>query len=237
MKAKPKNLREQSPLNQLGALYHDYSFFGHRNKQKPGIYPANQSSKEPIILSYMAYAIAQSSLLNDGDVSFAEMFCADGYYAMAAAALGCATSVGMDNNRDGHFTKAQETAAILNLPQVTFETVEISPEAQIRSFDVVANVGGLYHVDDPEGILEKSYAIANKFLIVQTVVTLANNDPDYYAAPAPGWTWGNRYSQASFDRMMRSKYEDQILFSQANELKGNGRASNRGSVYYLIKKV
>ena len=55
-------------------------------------------------------------------------------------------------------------------------------------------------------------------------------------APAPGWTWGNRYSQASFDKMMRSKYGDQILFSQANELKGNGRITNRGSVYYLIKK-
>jgi len=42
----------------------------------------------------------------------------------------------------------------------------------LPSVDIVANAGGLYHVPSPEEILRKSYAMARRFLIVQTVIGL-----------------------------------------------------------------
>jgi hypothetical protein len=67
------------------------------------------------------------------------------------------------------------------------------------------------------------------------VVSLATDDADYFESPAPGWTWGNRFSRKSFDRMIRSLGYT-IVDSHFNELEGNSRPEDRGSVYYLIQK-
>lgn len=83
--------------------------------------------------------------------------------------------------------------------------------------------------------LEKSYALARRFLIVQTVVSLANDAEDFFECPAPGWTWGNRYSRRSFDCMIRGKGWN-IVHAHFNELEGNQRPEDRGSLYYLVKK-
>jgi hypothetical protein len=103
--------------------------------------------------------------------------------------------------------------------------------------DVVANIGGLYHVSDPEDILSMSYLMAKRYLIVQSVVSLATNDENYFSAPAPapGWTWGNRFSRESFDKMIQSK-RFKVIDKHFNKLEGNDRLEDKGSVYYLIEK-
>lgn len=227
--------RHVNPLSELGPLYHEYSFFGVSNTQLPGIYELNQKAKAPMITSYIAYAIAKSRNKAMDSVSFTELFCADGYYAMVAARLGCNRSIGIDSNRDGHLPKARKIAELLGMTSVTFLEQEITGTTELEATDIVANVGGLYHVSRPEEILRLSYAKAKKFLIVQTVVSLASNDDTYFEAPAPGWTWGNRYSKNSFDRMIRAVCPG-IIDSHFNELEGNIRPEDRGSVYYLIKK-
>lgn len=224
-----------NPLKELGPLYHEYSFFGVSNEQLPGMYELNQKAKAPIITSYIAYAIAKSRAKATDSVSFTELFCADGYYAMVAARLGCDRSIGIDSNRDGHLPKARKIAELLGMSSVTFLETEITGDTALEATDIVANVGGLYHVSKPEEILKLSYARARKFLVVQTVVSLASTDETYFAAPAPGWTWGNRYSRNSFDRMIRAVCPG-IVDSHFNELEGNNRLEDRGSVYYLIKK-
>jgi hypothetical protein len=224
-----------SLLRELGPLYHEYSFFGVCNEQLPGIYHLNQKAKAPIITAYIAYAIAKSRTKATDSVSFTELFCADGYYAMVAARLGCDKSIGIDNNKDGHFQKARKIAELLGMTSVTFREHEISEDTDLEATDIVANIGGLYHVSRPEEILRLSYARAKKFLIVQTVVSLASTDDTYFEAPAPGWTWGNRYSRNSFDRMIRAACPG-IVDSHFNELEGNSRPEDQGSVYYLIKK-
>ena len=138
-------------------------------------------------------------------VTFAELFCADGYYAMAARHLGVAKSIGIDNNRDGHFEKARLIAERLRVDNCTFIEMDVNDVEDIHPFDIVANVGGLYHVENPELILEKSYSLARRFLILQTVVSLATDADDYYEAPAPGWTWGNRFSRRSFEKLIEKK--------------------------------
>ena len=56
----------------------------------------------------------------------------------------------------------------------------------------------------------------------------------YFETPAPGWTWGSRYNRHSFGKLIADLgYE--IVDMHFNELEGNGRLEDRGSVYYLIK--
>lgn len=220
----------------LDGLYHEYSFFGINNKQAEGNFVLNQKAKSPTITAYIALAIAKAKELKD-DISFVELFCADAYYAMVASRLGVSTVAGIDNNRDGYADadKAYAIARELNVTNFTFVDVDVNKIDTKEKYDIVANIGGLYHVSNPEEVLEKSYAIARHFLIVQTVVSLANKKKDYFESPAPGWHWGCRYNPESFDRMIKSK-NYKIIENHFNTLEGNERLEDRGSVYYLIEK-
>jgi len=229
------SMDDEDLLKGLGPLYHGYSFFGVANEQLPGMYELNQQAKAPIITAYLAYAIAKSRNKATDPVSFIELFCADGYYTMVASRLGCCNSIGIDNNRDGHLQKARHIADRLGIKSVTFTEQEITEDADFDAADVIANIGGLYHVNKPREILRLSYEKAKKFLIVQTVVSLASTDENYFEAPAPGWTWGNRYSRESFDKMIHEVCPG-VIDCHYNELEGNGRPEDRGSVYYLIRK-
>lgn len=222
-------------LESLGPLYHSYRLFGVKNQQLPGAFHANQACKEPIILSYILLALAKCKASIDMPVTFVELFCADGYYAMAARHLGASTAIGIDNNREGHFTVANKIAERLEINNCAFIEMDVNDVETMTPHDIVANIGGLYHVENPEEILDKSYSLARKFLIVQTVVSLAVEAEDYYESPAPNWTWGNRYSRHSFKRLIESKGWN-IIDSHFNILEGNERPEDRGSVYFLIQK-
>jgi hypothetical protein len=221
-------------ISDLGELNHDFAFMGVRSRQKPGAYTINQRCKAPIILAYMMMAIAKCRRVADDAVTFADLFCADGFYTMAAKHLGAASCLGIDNDRDGFLHYAKVVAARLGFDGVEFVREDVENIEKFPKADVVANLGGLYHVSNPEDILQKSYAMARHYLIVQTVVSLAETDPEYFEAPAPGWTWGSRHSHASFDKLVeRLGYE--VVDRHFNELEGNGRPEDRGSVYYLIR--
>lgn len=227
--------RKSNILADLGPLYHSYSFLGVDNEQISGIYAPNQKVKSPIITAYIAQAIAKCAGQDEHGPSFTELFCADGYYAMIASRLGCHISIGIDNNSDKHFEKAEVIAERLGLTGCQFIQSEITTESSFARTDIVANLGGLYHVEDPAKILENSYHQAIQYLIVQSVVSLAVEDDSYFESPAPGWTWGCRFSRSSFHKMMMSVCPN-IVDHHFNELPGNERPEDRGSVYYLIKR-
>jgi len=220
----------------LDGLYHEYSFFGFQNEQLNKMFVLNQKAKVPIITAYIALAIAKTKEIKN-DISFVELFCADAYYAMVASRLGADEVYGIDNNKDQYAdaNKLKAIAKKLNIKNFSFIDADINKLSIRNKYDIVANVGGLYHVSNPEKVLEKSYSIANHYLIVQSVVSLANEDPNYFVTPAPGWDWGCRYNRVSFDRMIRSKGYN-IIDYHFNELKGNDRLEDRGSLYYLIEK-
>ncbi|MCB5194782.1 class I SAM-dependent methyltransferase [Deefgea salmonis] len=226
---------ESNVLKKLGPLYHEYSFFGVNNEQLPGIFELNQKSKSPIISAYIALAIAHSRKAATDSVSFMEMFCADGYYAMMASRLGCNQCIGIDDDSQGFFKNAEEIADLLGIHNVDFINRKITPDMELPKADIIANLGGLYHVSNPEEILKLSFEKANKFLIVQNVVSLATTDENYFESPAPGWNWGSRYSVESFDCMIRRLF-DKVIVCYFNVLEGNSRLEDRGSVYYLIEK-
>lgn len=223
-----------------GALppgYHDFSWLGLRTRQIEGIFAPNQAAKAPIICSYVLLALARARAKRAGEApSFAELFCADGFYAMFAARFGASAAVGFDNDRDGHLASAERIKVLLGLENVKFERTDIERIDAERRFSIVANVGGLYHVDDPEAVLRRSWEMAEDYLIVQNVVSLASDDPAYFCRPAPGLNWGNRFSRQSFDALIES-LGWRVVLRDFNTLTANPRIEDRGSLYYLIEKV
>jgi hypothetical protein len=219
----------------IGTLYHDFSVLGFPTKQMAGIYQANQTVKAPVITYYILRALSTLRRRRMESISFAELFCADGFYAMFARHFGATRAVGYDNDRDGYLASADKVKTALGLGDVEFVKTEIAAIPRETRFSIVANVGGLYHVENPVEILDQSYEMADHFLIVQTVVSLANDDPDYFESPAPGWPWGNRFSRSSFDRLISAR-EWNVCDHTSNILTGNDRPEDRGSVYYLIAK-
>jgi hypothetical protein len=222
-------------LRHLGPQYHSYRLLGAVNEQIPGIYAPNQACKEPILLAYIQWAIAKCRATLATPVSFAELFCADGYYAMMARRLGATASMGIDNDREGHFATAIAVSKALGLDDVRFLKLEVDAIDTLPAVDIVANVGGLYHVANPLEILRKSHRLASRYLVVQNVVSLATRDPTYFQSPAPGWTWGSRFSVQSFDAAIRETGWE-VVDRHFNELEGNERPEDRGSLYYLIRK-
>ncbi len=225
---------KENVLSQFGPLYHNYSLFGVHNEQLPGIFKLNQQAKEEFLIPYITRAV---NILKETNmlISFMELFCADGYYAMVARQLGATIAYGVDNNRDGFFAKASQIASALGVDNIHFFEKDVQDIGTFKPVDIVANLGGLYHVSNPEQILVESYAVAKSFLIVQSVVSMENNSEDYFEAPAPGWSWGSRYSRESFHKMILAKNWN-ILDYNFNELPGNINKVSMGSVYYLIKK-
>ncbi len=228
-------------LTALGPLYHNYSAFGAVSIQCKGIFKENQEAKEPIILEYLVDSIAAVIMKYkhnaNSEISFAELFCADGYYAMLAERLGVDTTVGYDNDADpnGFFKMAPKIAEALEMEKVHFEKEDMNNISALPQCSIVANIGGLYHMSNPEEILKKSYEMAKDFLIIQTVVSLENDRADYFISPAPGWSWGSRFSRSSFDCMIK-RLGFTVVKQSFNELRGNANLSDRGSIYYLIKK-
>lgn len=222
-------------IEKLAPSYHDFSWLGLPTEQIPGIFKPNQQAKAPVLCAYVLLAIARSRAGSGAGPTFAELFCADGFYAMFAARFGAVRAVGFDNDRDGHLDSAFRIRDCIGLDNVEFVRAEVESIGADRRFDIVANVGGLYHVDDPRTVLENSWKMAGRYLIVQNVVSMANDDPDYFERPAPGLGWGNRFSRSGFDRLVRG-LGGSVVLHDFNTLDANPRIEDQGSVYYLIEK-
>ena len=222
-------------LSDLGPLYHSYEFFGAANEQISGIFRPNQQAKAPILRAYIQYAIAKSRRTASDRVTFLELFCADGYYTMAARLFGADQATGVDNDRDGHLRLAPAIAARLGLDRVVFEQRDVH-SLRDETYTVVANLGGLYHVSDPLDVLQASWKAAQRYLIVQSVVSLADRSADYFEAPAPGWTWGCRFSEAWLRRAV-ADLGGRLVDTHFNELEGNDRPDDRGSAYLLVERT
>jgi hypothetical protein len=213
-------------------FYHSYEKFGLSLPQRSGIYPLNQQAKEPILTRYLQHAI---DACGDRPVTVAELFCADAYYSFLARKMGANHCDAFDNDRDGHFREARHVMKLLDEKEITLHkqsVFEVNPDYRA---DIVMNTGGLYHVSDPVSALHISAQMAKRFLIVQTVVSLANEASDYFETPCPGWTWGCRFSHAWLEREV-SKLGFKVLASERNTLEGNDRPEDRGSSYFLLER-
>jgi hypothetical protein len=213
--------------------YHDFAVLGVPTPQAEGIFGPNQQAKQGILFSLIDGAIRRS----DADPTGLELFCADGFYSHYALQHGARHMTGVD------LGDAQSAGSSMHLRQAEAMTVLLGHEgrADFRPQDVfdvqdkvdfVICAGGLYHVSDPAALLRRTRSMARSALVVQTVYSLAQTSPDYFETPAPGQTWGCRFSLDHLVRMLDESGWD-VIDSTINELGGNARAEDRGSFYAL----
>ncbi|MFO1413376.1 MAG: methyltransferase domain-containing protein [Burkholderiales bacterium] len=218
----------------LGPTCHDFSLLGLHTEQLPGIFAPHRQVKAPVMQAYILLALARLAC-EKRPATFLELFCADGHYAMFARRFGAAQAVGIDSDRDGYLASAEAMRSRLGLTGVEFRKRDVRTVGCDERFDIVANVGGLYHLEDPVAVLDWSYRIAARFLMVQTVGSMATDAPDYFETPAPGLPHGSRHSRASFDRVIRGRGW-RIVDSNCAALEANARLEDRGALFYLIEK-
>ena len=225
--------RSRKPLP--GAFYHDFSRLGLKCEQLEGIYARNQSAKEPIITAYILFAIAKLRNSGVAEVSLAELFCADAYYALFARKFvrGADRVAAFDNDCDGFLAYAAVARGLLELDGVDLHKMDVHDIPESWRYSIVLNTGGLYHVTDPVEVLQKSFRLAQRYLIVQSVVSLTTNDASYIETPAPGWSWGCRFSRSYLEKVIYNLDYD-VVDCEFNELSGNARLEDRGSLYFLI---
>lgn len=217
-------------------FYHDFGVLGLDLPQAEEIYRANQLSKGPLISGYMLYAIGKLKTRFKKPISVCELFAADAYYSFVARRFGADRCDAFDNDRDGFLAQARIVARLLKEEDnVGIHKVDMFDMPADYRASVVVNAGGLYHVTDPLRSVEISHAIAEDYLIIQTVVSLANEDENYFETPAPGWTWGSRFSFAYLKReILKRGYK--IVDSDRNIFPYNQRPEDRGNAFFLIAR-
>ena len=208
--------------------YHDFAALGLPTPQRWGMFPANQAAKqEPLFrLTEEAIRLARRA---GADPSVLELFCADGFYAIHAAQHGATHAHGVDADAT-EIDKARLAAKLLGVANVTFDVDDVHTFGGRAAIGICA--GGLYHVSDPAALLRRLRDQIDHVLVVQTVFHVGRTDPDYFEAPAPGLTWGCRFS---YDRLLAMVEGSgwQIVSAERNELTGNDRPEDRGSAYLL----
>lgn len=215
--------------------YHDFRVLGLDVPQRPGIFAPNQAAKAPILIGYLLFALGKLKARGTTPVTVGELFCADAFYSFVARRFGADRCDAFDNDRDGHLEQARMLRGLLAETNVALHEVDVFEIPEAFRASIVLNAGGLYHVADPLRALERSYAMCEHFLIVQSVVTLATEDEDYFETPAPGWTWGCRFTYGFLRReIVRRGWT--IVDTDRNVLTGNDRPEDRGSAYFLVAR-
>ena len=216
--------------------YHDFEELGIKTYPFPGEgYEDAQRIKKYKLFEYIEEAIAAGT---QDTISVAELFCADGFYANYAALLGATNVVGIDlcggsgegTVRSRVLDQARLITKLLgNDDKVSFVQDDVFHLSS--AFDIILCIGGLYHhLDDPERLLRLLLNKTQQVLIIQTVVTIETEDPEYFVSPCPGWTWGSRFTHAWLVNAL-SRNGWQIVHEYRNELTYNERACDRGSSY------
>jgi protein-L-isoaspartate O-methyltransferase len=208
--------------------YHDFTPLGLPTPQRDGIFEPNQRAKQEPIFRMLDDALARAARPGRTPTVL-ELFCADGFYGIRAAQRGAGRVVGVD--LDGReLAKARLAAKLLGVDTVEFRLADVFATTDRASVGICA--GGLYHVSDPEALLARLRDQVSDALVVQTVYHLGRTEPDYFERPAPGWTWGCRFSHEYLLRMV-GRAGWRVERQEVNELTGNDRPEDRGSAYLL----
>jgi len=212
----------------LDPWYHDFAPLGLRTPQRAGIFRPNQAAKQPVLCSLIDQALAlcrQSNPIPRG----VELFCADGFYANYAAQKG-AEVLGVDLDLRDLAKAALITRVLGNDDRVRVLQQDVF-ELEGR-FDFGICAGGLYHLSNPEELLNGLLERVTTALVIQTVYSLEKTDPEYFETPAPGWTWGSRFSYTCLETMVK-RAGWRAVAAMTNELGGNEKLQDRGSAYFL----
>jgi 2-polyprenyl-3-methyl-5-hydroxy-6-metoxy-1,4-benzoquinol methylase len=209
--------------------YHDFASLGMPTPAPGSSHQQNQHAKQPAICELVTQAIHRC-WARGGRADGVELFCADGFYSHHALRRGADSMLGVDADARA-IEKANLMAKLLDdAHRCRFEQRDVFELDGTFDFGICA--GGLYHLADPLALLTGLRQRIRTALVVQSVYSLAHEEPDYFETPAPGWTWGCRFSHAYLLEMVaRAGWE--IVAHSTNILEGNPRPEDRGSAYLL----
>jgi tRNA G46 methylase TrmB len=197
---------------------------------KPGHF-RNQPAKEGVLVPFLTRCMDR---LPEGATCL-DLFCADGYYSCLMARIYPDTMITGIDLAAMEIRRAETAARLLELPNVTFvvgDAWKLFEEP--RQYDLVLCAGGLYHLEEPRRFVQLLRRITSRYLVIQSVVTLETDDPDYFVTPAPGLRHGSRFTQAALAKWLAGAGWA-ILDQSQNELPGNKLARDRGSCYFLCQ--
>jgi hypothetical protein len=217
--------------------YHDFSELGIHTPQRDGIYSANQPPKVQVLFPYIRRAVDLCEAA--GSCHGVELFCADGLYAHFALKCGAQSMLGVDLGleRGGglpvHLEQATQIGKLLGHGErATFKAQDVHDVT--GTYDLVICAGGLYHLRDPAAYLNRLRDMTRTALVLQSAVTLENEDPGYVESPIPERLHGSRFSFAWLQRSLRDAGFE-VLMADRNELVGNPHPNDRGSAYFLCR--
>ena len=199
-------------------------------KSGPGHF-ANQPVKEQVLAPYIQRSL---DALPEAPQCL-ELFCADGYHGCLIARQRPDAHVTGIDLAEKEIERAQTAARLLGLETAHFLVADAwTYLREQQRFDLVLCAGGLYHLERPGAFLELLRPVTRGYLVVQSVVTLETEDPDYFVSPIPGLRHGSRFTHAALERwLVEAKW--QVLAQDRNELPGNKLARDRGSSYFLCQ--
>ncbi len=194
----------------------------------------NQRVKEAVLIPFLQRGFAD---LGERPRAL-DLFCADGYYSCTMARLAPGARVtGIDLDAR-EIERARTAAQVLGLSGLEFVCADVDPwiAATQERFDLIFCAGGLYHLSRPERLLASLSRIAARYLVLQSVVSLENQEPEYFEAPAPGWRHGSRFSHQRLVAWL-GEYGWEIVDQLRHELPGNRRLRDRGSSCFICRRA
>ena len=209
----------------LDGWHHDFEALG----LKTGVLHPNQRCKQNNIFAFVDQAVSLCHK-HVKETSGVELFCADGYYSNYAIEKEAKKMYGIDKNYF-YIAKARLITKILgNSDKITFDCRDVFQLSETYDFCICA--GGLYHISNPHELLRLLAARVRYAMVIQTVYSLADESENYFESPAPGWTWGCRFSYQYCKKMVNDAGWT-VISEAVNQLEGNKRLEDRGSVYLL----
>lgn len=207
---------------------------------RPGLpsHRINQPVKEEALEPLIDRALSEARQVRTGGVerpvTCLDLFCADGYYSCKLALQALDTEViGVDLDQ-GEIERARAAAHALGISNARFEIGDVLEACPGSGFDLVLCLGGLYHLEDPMALLRRTRDFGASHLVVQSVTSASNHEPEYFVRPAPGWRHGCRFSHGRLEGWLREAGW-RVLEEHRGDLPGNRQASDRGSSYFLCR--
>lgn len=102
------------------------------------------------------------------DTTFLDLGCNCGFFSLDMAARGAGDVYGVDL-REENIAQAKFLAEHYDVENVDFGVEDVDEFPPDRQWDVVFNLGLLYHVLDPLGLLRKTYELCREFAVVDTL--------------------------------------------------------------------
>ncbi len=101
--------------------------------------------------------------------SLLDMACNWGAFAIEAALRGASDVEGFDIRKQ-NVERAHRLAEHFSVPQARFSVSDVFEFAPGRAYDIVLNLGLMYHITKPFELVKRSFELCNQIAVIDTVV-------------------------------------------------------------------